>query len=90
MSFSNAGFFTYIVRCADGTLYTGWTVDLEQRMNAHNQGRGAKYTRGRGPVELMAMWQHQSKGDAMKLERSLKKLSRRDKELLIEQIQLKH
>jgi len=89
MSKVKAAFYTYIVKCADGSLYTGWTVNLAQRIDAHNDGRGAKYTRGRGPVELMASWQHQSKSDAMKLERSLKKLSRRDKEILIEQIALR-
>ena len=77
------GFFTYIVRCADNSLYTGWTVDLGERISAHNQGRGAKYTRGRGPVELMASWQLSSKGEAMKLERALKQLSRKEKQTLI-------
>ena len=42
--------YTYILECADGTLYTGWTNDLEKRLAAHNAGQGAKYTRGRGPV----------------------------------------
>ena len=45
--------FTYIVRCADGTLYTGWTDDIEKRLAAHNSGHGAKYTRSRRPVELV-------------------------------------
>lgn len=44
--------YTYILRCADGTLYCGWTNDLTARLAAHNSGRGAKYTRGRGPVQL--------------------------------------
>lgn len=77
------GFFTYIVRCADNSLYTGWTVDLEERISAHNQGRGAKYTRGRGPVELVATWELSSKSEAMKLERALKQLSRQEKQSLI-------
>ncbi|MBR2143429.1 GIY-YIG nuclease family protein, partial [Anaerovibrio sp.] len=45
--------FTYIVRCADGTLYTGYTTDIERRLNAHNSGKASKYTRGRLPVELV-------------------------------------
>ena len=44
--------YTYIVRCADGTLYTGWTNDLKKRIKAHNSGKGAKYTKTRRPVEL--------------------------------------
>ncbi len=67
-------------------MYTGWTVDLGERISAHNQGRGAKYTRGRGPVELMASWQLSSKGEAMKLERALKQLSRKEKQTLIDDL----
>jgi putative endonuclease len=77
------GFFTYIIRCADNSLYTGWTVDIPERMAAHNEGRGAKYTRGRGPVQLMASWELSSKSEAMKLERALKQLSRKEKQSLI-------
>lgn len=76
-------FFTYIVRCSDSTLYIGWTIDLKNRLNAHNAGHGAKYTRGRGPVQLMASWKHESKTEAMRLEYALKKLSRREKEELL-------
>lgn len=76
-------FFTYIVRCSDSTLYIGWTIDLNDRLDAHNEGRGAKYTRGRGPVQLMASWKLESKTEAMRLEYALKKLSRREKEELI-------
>lgn len=80
------GFFTYIVRCADDSFYTGWTVDLAERMSAHNQGRGAKYTRGRGPVQLVASWELSSKSEAMKLERALKQLSRKEKQGLIKDL----
>ncbi|MDZ4835313.1 MAG: GIY-YIG nuclease family protein [Candidatus Melainabacteria bacterium] len=80
------GFYTYIIRCADDSLYTGWTVDLDQRMCAHNEGRGAKYTRGRGPVQLVASWELASKSEAMKLERALKQLSRREKQGLINEL----
>lgn len=80
---SQSGFYTYILRCADDTLYTGWTVDLCSRIAAHNHGLGAKYTRGRGPVELLASWQLESKSEAMRFEHALKKLSRREKEKLI-------
>lgn len=78
-----AGFYTYIVRCSDDSFYTGWTVDLEGRISAHNEGRGAKYTRGRGPVELVASWRSLSKSEAMKLERAIKQLSRSGKLKLI-------
>jgi putative endonuclease len=80
---TDSTFFTYIVRCKDGTLYTGWTVDLEQRIAAHNQGKGAKYTRNRGPVELLATWTSPSKSEAMKLEYSIKQMSRHEKQILI-------
>lgn len=78
-------FYTYIVRCKDGTYYTGWTNDLEQRIAAHNQGKGAKYTRKRGPVELLATWISPSKSEAMKLEYSIKQMSRHEKQILIMQ-----
>lgn len=75
--------FTYIVQCVDGSLYTGWTVDLERRLDAHNQGRGAKYTRARRPVKLVASWKLASKVEAMKLESSIKRMRRSEKEQLI-------
>lgn len=75
--------FTYIVRCSDDSLYTGWTVDLEHRISEHNSGRGAKYTRGRGPVELMVFWELQSRSDAMRLERLIKAMTRSEKHGLI-------
>jgi len=77
-------FFTYILRCADDTLYTGWTTDIQKRINAHNEGIGARYTRSRAPVELMASWQFESKVAAMRSEYAIKKLSRAEKIRLIE------
>ena len=71
--------YTYIVRCADGTLYTGWTNDLEKRMKAHNEGTGAKYTRSRRPVELVYSEEHESREEAMRREYHIKRLSRQQK-----------
>ena len=71
--------YTYIVRCADGTLYTGWTNDLEKRMKAHNEGTGAKYTRSRRPVELVYSEEHESREEAMSREYHIKRLSRQQK-----------
>lgn len=71
--------YVYIIQCADGTLYTGWTMDLESRMEAHNNGTGAKYTRGRGPVRLIYSEAFDSKGDALRREKQIKKLKRAGK-----------
>lgn len=60
--------YTYIVKCRDGTLYTGWTNDIEKRVRAHNEGRGAKYTKSRRPVELVYMEKFQTKEEAMSRE----------------------
>lgn len=68
--------YVYMVRCCDGSLYTGWTTDLEGRLNAHNNGNGAKYTRSRRPVELVFFETVQSRSDALKREASIKKMSR--------------
>ena len=75
--------YTYIVRCADGTLYTGWTNDLEKRMKAHNEGTGAKYTRSRRPVELVYSEEHETKEEAMRREYRIKRMSRQQKMELI-------
>ena len=69
----------YILRCADGTLYTGWTNDLPVRLKAHNAGRGAKYTRGRLPAVLFYREVCETKEDALRREREIKKLSRTEK-----------
>ena len=60
--------YTYIVRCCDNTLYTGWTTDLDRRMEAHNSGKGAKYTRSRRPVELIYAERFDTKQEAMRRE----------------------
>ncbi len=78
-----AGHFVYIVRCADGTLYTGYAVDPEQRVQAHNAGRGARYTAGRRPVQLVFAEPCPTRGDALRREHQLKRLSRTQKESLI-------
>ena len=76
--------YTYILRCADGTLYCGWTNDLTARLAAHNSGRGAKYTRGRGPVTLVYSELHGTQGEAMRREAEIKKLTRQQKQALID------
>jgi len=75
--------FVYVVRCVDGTFYTGYAVDLEQRLRAHNQGRGAKYTAGRRPVALVYAAPCASKSEALKRERQIKRWPRGKKEALI-------
>ena len=75
--------YTYILKCADGTLYCGWTNHLEARVTAHNEGRGAKYTKGRGPVSLVYYEEFETREEAMRREAAIKKLSRREKEELI-------
>lgn len=77
-------FFAYLVRCADGTLYGGYTTDLQKRLAAHNSGKGAKYTRSRLPVELVWWESFSTKEEAMSREWHLKKLSRAQKLALIE------
>ena len=75
--------FVYIVRCADGTLYTGYARDPKARVNVHNSGRGARYTAGRRPVRLVFSESYESVGDALRREYALKKRSRAQKEALI-------
>ena len=75
--------FTYIVECSDHTLYTGWTNDLEKRIEAHNTGKGAKYTKTRGPVRLVYFETFSTKEEAMSREYHIKKMSRREKIKLI-------
>ena len=74
---------TYILRCADGSLYTGWTNDLDHRVRMHNEGKGAKYTKGRGPVELVHHEIFETKEEAMRREYEIKQMSRSEKEQLI-------
>ncbi len=73
----------YILRCADGSLYTGYTNDLEKRWNAHVLGRGARYTRSHPPVAIAAAWQTETKSDALRLEYRIKRLTREQKEDLL-------
>jgi len=73
----------YVLRCADGSLYTGIARDLEARVAAHNRGAGARYTRGRGPVEVVWKRGRQAPRAARQLEYAIKALPRRDKERLI-------
>lgn len=75
--------FTYILRCADGTYYTGWTNNLEKRLAAHNAGVASKYTRSRRPVELVYHECFETKEDAMGREWRIKQLTRAQKEALI-------
>ena len=75
--------FVYIVRCADGTLYTGYARDPKARIRAHNAGRGARYTSGRRPVRLVYAESFESVGEALRRECALKRRSRAQKEQLI-------
>jgi len=68
--------YLYIVECRDGTFYTGITTDIKKRIDAHNSGRGAKYTRGRGPVKLMHLRRYTDRSAASKSEHKIKKLKR--------------
>ncbi len=77
-------YFAYILLCADNSLYTGWTVDLEQRLLAHNSGQGSKYTRARLPVTLIHSEVFDSKEAAMRREWEIKQLKRSAKLALIE------
>ena len=74
----------YILKCADGTLYTGWTTDLERRLQAHNSGRGARYTRGRRPVRLAYREEQSDRSAAQRREAAIRRLSRADKLKLVE------
>jgi len=73
------GNFTYILECSDGSFYTGWTNNLERRVKAHNAGKGAKYTRGRGPLELVYLEVHDTKSEAMSREARIKRFTKREK-----------
>lgn len=78
--------YTYILKCSDGTYYTGWTNDQDKRLKAHNGGKsGAKYTRNRRPVTLVYYEEFQGKQEAMKREYAIKQLTRKEKENLIKE-----
>lgn len=76
--------YLYILRCGDGTLYTGIAMDVEQRLAAHRSGKGAKYTRGRGPLELVYTENCGIHSDALKRELQIKRLTREQKEQMIQ------
>ncbi|MBQ8148450.1 MAG: GIY-YIG nuclease family protein [Lachnospiraceae bacterium] len=76
--------YTYILECSDKSLYTGWTTDLEKRLDIHNQGKGAKYTRSRLPVRLVYFEEYATKEEAMQREYAIKQLSRQQKLKLVE------
>ena len=76
-------FFVYILKCADSTLYTGFTINIENRLMMHRSGKGAKYVRGRLPCELIYMEQFKNQGDALRREREIKQWSRAKKILLL-------
>ncbi|MGG5462009.1 GIY-YIG nuclease family protein [Clostridium sp. B9] len=75
--------YVYILKCKDDSLYTGWTNDLEKRIKAHNSGKGAKYTRGRGPVKLIYFEEFQEKREAQSREYYIKKMTKKQKLELI-------
>lgn len=80
---TNKSWFIYILRCGDGSLYTGSTNDLKKRVTTHSSGKGAKYTRSHLPVSLVYSEEYENRSLAAKRESEIKKLSRKDKILLI-------
>ena len=76
-------YYVYILKCCDGTLYCGYTNDVEKRFETHQSGKGAKYTRGRLPLELVYTEEFETKSEAMKRECAIKKLTRTKKMELI-------
>ncbi|OBR91775.1 MULTISPECIES: GIY-YIG nuclease family protein [Clostridium] len=79
--------YVYILECSDGTLYTGYTNDLDKRISTHNKGKGAKYTRGRLPVKLIYFEEYDSKSEALRREFTIKKMTRQSKLHLIKNCQ---
>jgi putative endonuclease len=79
----NARWWLYVLRCGDGSLYTGIALDVAARLAAHREGKGARYTRGRGPLELLAKTRCHDKGEALSMEIAFKRLSRESKELVL-------
>jgi putative endonuclease len=75
--------YVYIVRCADGTFYTGWTADVARRVASHNAGRGGRYTRTRRPVTLVYQEEVADRSTAMRREAEIKRMDRREKERLV-------
>ena len=83
MRMETARNYVYLLRCADGTLYCGWTTDLVARLVAHNSGKGAKYTCARRPVELVFSEEYEDRHEALSREWHIKRLSRQEKLALI-------
>lgn len=79
-----SNYYVYLLRCADNSLYCGYTDDIEKRLRVHNSGKGAKYTRSRLPVELAYSEELSSKSEAMSREYGIKRLARAQKEELVE------
>lgn len=79
----NKKYYTYMLRCRDNSIYTGYTVDIEKRIKVHNSGKGAKYTRARLPVKLEYYEEFETKVEALKREREFKKYSHIEKEKII-------
>ena len=79
--------YTYLLQCADGTLYCGWTNHLEKRVEAHNAGKGAKYTKSRRPVILVYYEEYETKSEALRRGAAIKKLSRQEKLRMIRQFE---
>ncbi|MDU2491824.1 MAG: GIY-YIG nuclease family protein [Clostridium celatum] len=75
--------YVYILRCNDDSLYTGWTNNLDKRIKAHSNGKGAKYTKSRLPVELVYFEEYEDKIEAMRREYAIKQLKRKEKLMLI-------
>ena len=75
--------YVYLLRCADGTLYCGWTTDLEKRLMAHSSGKGAKYTRSRLPVELAWWEEYEDRHETLSREWHIKRMSREEKLALV-------
>lgn len=79
--------FVYILECADGTYYTGWTTDLDRRVAVHNAGRGSRYTRLRRPVKLIYWEEHPDRSSAQRRELAVKRLPRARKMALVADFQ---
>ncbi|HMA69625.1 MAG TPA: GIY-YIG nuclease family protein [Candidatus Mcinerneyibacterium sp.] len=79
----NKKFYVYILRCSDNSLYTGWTTNLKRRLKEHKEGKGAKYTRGRTPLDLVYYEIFNSRSEAQKRECEIKNYSKTTKEILI-------
>lgn len=85
MAATRSDWYVYMLRCADGSLYTGVSTDVNRRVETHNKGRGAKYTRSRTPVSIVTTWGPFSKSLSHSVENRIKSLSRKQKDKILEQ-----